>query len=204
MPESERRYKTVLPEGNFPERLHDEAYVADEMFRQIAEQRVSYPNSASDAKPITVGAYVVAFRGNARSFFLVQDVMEGGNLAAVEKGKDAVERLCVACVMSGADELVVGSEAFHVRLIEGHTLEDVLRWRAEHGGTLEDYPGAQEVVQVQLFRTEGDWAARAAILREEGKPPRLDAWKAEKQEGIAPGRFSAIYAKAQAAKAQDS
>lgn len=179
----------LLPEGDWPTHFVEEVAVAHSMFCDLAE--------AEDGGDVTVSSYVVGFREETRNLFFVQQLMN-----AKDAGKDAVENLAVALVMSGADEIAIVSEAFMVRAkSEGEDVEEklseILRWKAEHGGSLRDHPDVEEKLQVGFHKTSGDWFAAASISRDGSAAPRLGEWSAQKQSVLGVGRFQGFYAKAQ-------
>jgi hypothetical protein len=183
----------LLPPGDWPHHFVEEVGVAQVMFDELTNR------APEDPAEIVVGAYIVAFREGARSLFFVQDAMNQR-----DPGKDAIEKLAVSCVMSGADELVLVSETWTVKA-EGHTVESIYKWRDAHGGTLKDHPAATESLMVTHHTFMGDIVAGARINREDGRPPFLTDWKAQRQSvQRGQGRFQNFYQKAAALRGEDN
>jgi hypothetical protein len=177
----------LLPEGDWPTHFVEEVAVAHSMFCQLAEA----------GEDVTISSYVIGFRSGRRNLFFVQEMMN-----AKDAGKDAVENLAIALVMSGADEIAIVSEAFMVRAKpEGEDvkekLAEILRWKASHGGSLRNHPDVEEKLQVGFHKNSGDWFAAAPISRDGSAAPKLGKWLAQKQDVLGVGRFQGFYAKAQ-------
>ncbi len=177
--------RDLLPEGDWPETLVDEVGVTQLMFDGLSQLQ-------ADGSDLTMGAYVVGIRDGERDLFFVQELMNGR-----DPGKDVLEKIMVAVIVSGAEELVVVSESWFVdaRDIDGG-LDAVFRWRDEHGGTLKGHPEASERLTVSLHSPNGEWFAAAEILRDE-RAARLGPWSAQVQEySPGQGRFQNLFMKA--------
>ena len=176
--------RDLLPEGDWPETLVDEVGVSQLMFDSL---------TAKLHDGLTMGAYVVGIKGGARSLFMVQEMLNRR-----DPGKDAVEKLLIAVIMSGADEVVVVSESWMVdaRRVEGG-VDAVYHWRDAHGGTLEGHPAASERITVGFHNPDGEWFAAAEILRDRCVA-RLGPWAAQVQKfSPGQGRFQNLFMKAQ-------
>lgn len=191
----------LLPPGDWPHHFVEEVGAAQVMFDELVKRVPGVPYmDEEESDEIVVGAYIVAFREGARSLFFVQDAMNQR-----DPGKDAIEKLAVSCVMSGADELVLVSESWLVRSDSGHSVESIYKWRDTHGGTLRGHPAATESLTATYHTAMGDIVAGAKINREDGRPPFLTDWKAQRQTvQRGQGRFQNFFLKAAALRGEDN
>ena len=183
----------LLPPGDWPTHFVEEIGVAQVMFDELVDR------APEDPDELIVGAYIVAFREGARSLFFVQDAMNQR-----DPGKDDVENLAVACVMSGADELVLVSESWMVMAKGGQTVKSIYEWRDTHGGTLRGHPLATESLTATYHTAEGDIVAGAKINRTDGRPPFLTDWEAKRETvPLGQGRFQNFFMKAASLRGED-
>ena len=185
--------RDLLPPGDWPEHFVEEVGIAKIMFDELADRRPEDPDE------VVVGAYIVAFRKGARSLFFVQEAFRER-----DPGKDAVEQLAVACVMSGADELVMVAEAWMVP-VGSSTPQKIYEWRNAHGGTLRDHPGAVERLSITHHNAEGDVVGAATINKVDGRRPFLTNWEAKRQKvERGQGRFQNLFLKAASFRGEDN
>lgn len=91
--------------------------------------------------------------------------------------KDAVALLCRMHIERGAEIVALASECWYVETRAARSSEAVSKLKAEVGdyiGRLHEHPDRKEAVVVDVHTRQGQRKARAFIIREEGKPPRLD------------------------------
>lgn len=175
----------LLPAGEeWPLHLRQEVGTAQIMFDRLVE---AGPTGTLD---LTILAYMVAFREGMRRLFFVQPMMNRR-----DAGKDGVERLAIAAIVGGADEIVMVSEAWMVSSDE-RDLESVRRWLVDHG-SLREHPDAVERLTVNHHDLSGDIMAAAEIHRSTDGS-RLVDWTAQRQ-GVecGQGRFQNFFLKAQ-------
>lgn len=183
--------RDLLPLGEWPEHLVEEVSIAQLMFDDLAERQPA----GSDT---VVSAYIVAFRGDSRALFFVQDAMN-----AKDDGKDAVERLAVSCVLTGANEIVLVCESWMVRS-DKDDVASVHRYREEHG-SLRDHPDATERLSLTYHAPDGDIVTAAEIRHRDGERPRLLDWAAQRQTvERGQGRFQNFFLKAASFRGEDN
>jgi hypothetical protein len=130
----------------------------------------------------------------------IMPILLEGKLLESEAGKNLIESFLLRLAHMGHSEIFYGSEMWRVQGEKGRSLEEfwdeIRKWKEEHDGSLAEYPGRIEGVQVSRYTAEGDVVSWAEITGED-KNRALGEWETYAYEDSeSDGRFAQIFKRA--------